>query len=94
MSVSPDHREQLERSAIDEQQIAERGDYSVETRARLAELGMGRTQRRVPALVLPTYPLLWELGAPLARPHTPQFKGTAKAAPKKTTSRARAEPGP
>jgi Domain of unknown function (DUF3854) len=54
-SLLPHHREMLEASSIAEDVAAERGYFSVEQKRELEQLGFGRTQQLVPALVIPIH---------------------------------------
>src|SRR5918994_4187373 len=52
----PHHRRMLlEESGISPAVVAERGYYTVKTKAEIAKLGFSKPQRREPALVIPMY---------------------------------------
>ncbi len=68
----PFHRKLLEEeSAIDPEVIAERGYFSVQKKARLQELGFGRTLQKVPALAIPYYNSRGEIATYQMRPDEP-----------------------
>jgi Domain of unknown function (DUF3854) len=74
VSLLDHHREQLAASAISDELITERGYWSAERKAQLADLGFGRSQQHLPALVMPTYSVAGEPRPPLARPDKPRSK--------------------
>lgn len=76
MSLLPQHKALIERSAISAHVAEERGYRSVETKAELERLGFGRNQRSVPALLIPQYNVHGETAGYLIRPDEPrQIRG-------------------
>jgi Domain of unknown function (DUF3854) len=73
--LSDRHRRMLvEDSAISEQVIRERGTYSEEVKARLADLGFTRSQQRTPACVFPLHNVVGRPAGHIIRPDNPRVK--------------------
>jgi putative DNA primase/helicase len=71
--LSPEHlRVLLEESAIAPEVVSERGYFTATDPAELEELGFARTQRRVPALVIPVHGVNGECRFHRARPDDPR----------------------
>jgi hypothetical protein len=72
-TLSPEHRRTLEEeSAIAPEVISERGYFTATDPAVLEELGFARSQRRVPALVIPVHGVNGECRFHRARPDDPR----------------------
>ena len=74
MMLLPQHQAQLNDSAISSEIIAERGYWSAERKVELERLGFGRSQRAIPALVIPIFNVHGETALYQARPDTPRIK--------------------
>src|SRR5215212_9595533 len=75
----PHHRRMLlEESGISPAVIAERGYYTVKSKAELARLGFSKPQQREPALVIPMYSPAGELATYQIRPDAPRENGEGK----------------
>jgi hypothetical protein len=71
--LSPEHlRALLEESAIAPEVVSERGYFTATDPAELEELGFARSQRRVPALVIPVHGVNGECRFHRARPDDPR----------------------
>ena len=70
--VLAEHVRLLEGSAIDPDVARERGYRSVRTKAELAGLGFGRSQCRVPALLIPIWDAWGEIATYQVRPDMPR----------------------
>ena len=70
----PRHQALLDASAIAPEVAAARGYRSVTTKADLARLGFGETQRNVPALLVPVWDAAGELATYQLRPDQPRIK--------------------
>jgi hypothetical protein len=62
----------LEESGISPAVVAERGYYTVKTKAEIAKLGFSKPQRREPALVIPMYSPAGKLVTHQIRPDAPE----------------------
>ena len=72
-TLSPEHRRALlEESAIAPEVISERGYFTATDSAELEELDFARSQRRVPALVIPVHGVNGECPFHRARPDDPR----------------------
>ena len=75
----PHHRRMLlEESGISPAVVADRGYYTVKTKAELAHLGFSRHQQREPALVVPMYSPAGELVTHQIRPDAPRLDAKSK----------------
>ncbi len=73
MPLLPQHEKLLHDSAISEAVANERGYRSVEKKEELATLGFGRTQRSVPAMLIPILDVTGGIGGYLSRPDQPRI---------------------
>lgn len=68
----------LEDSAIDARMVIRRGYRTIEQKAELERLGFGRSQRNVPALLVPIYSPTGELSLYQIRPDRPRIDRRGK----------------
>lgn len=69
----PEHEDLIRASAISPEVAAARGYRSVTKKSELEELGFGRQQRRVPALLIPVWNVVGEVRLYQSRPNAPRI---------------------
>jgi hypothetical protein len=74
VSLLPHHQDLIRASAISMEVAEVRGYRSVTRRSELEQLGFGKAQRNVPALLIPVWNVHGENGTHQARPDTPRVK--------------------
>jgi hypothetical protein len=74
MTLLAHHQKLIDDSAISPDVAQARGYFSAIKKAELSDLGFGRAQQAVPALVIPVRDVAGQLATYLARPDTPRVK--------------------